>query len=102
MTLVVYDTAGVIQRVVTGNYDLPQGIPYLETEIPQGKSIVRVDTTTKPHTPVYEDVAPTDIDIMKQQIAALTQAVADAKEYSLIALEGTASVYEATLPFLPD
>lgn len=62
--LVTYDMAGVIYSQTgeaEGNvlpHVYPVGIPYLEISFGTmaTKRLVRIDTTTEPHTPVFEDL----------------------------------------------
>lgn len=71
-TLVIYDDTGIIFNQVTGNYLVPQGsIQFLETEVPEGKQITSVDVSVTSHQVILEDEPPTEVDIMKKQLADL-------------------------------
>lgn len=62
--LVIYDLAGTIisqSGEATGDllpHSYPVGVPYME--IPYGtmnkKILVKIDTSTDPHTPIFEDL----------------------------------------------
>ena len=69
-TLVIYDNTGNIYIQVRGAYELPQGgVQYLEIEIPPNKILMKIDTSVTPNIPVYEDVAPSELDALKIRIA---------------------------------
>lgn len=79
-TLVIYDTTGYIFQQITGSYRVPQGIPYLEVGIPEGKQIkytngIGVDVSVTPHQVILEDIPPSEIDQLKQTVADLTEIV---------------------------
>ena len=46
-TLLIYDNSGTIWVNIAGYYALPDGLPYIEAEIPAGYYAVSVDTETK-------------------------------------------------------
>jgi hypothetical protein len=73
-TLIIYDTAGNLIKVVTGTYNVPVGIPYLEVEVPTGKQLKGVDTSVTPNVPIYEDIPKTDIEILQETVDALVLA----------------------------
>lgn len=72
ITRIFYDTTGIIISQTQGS-DLPvlTGIPYLEVEIPEGKYIIRIDTSVTPNVPVYGDIPKSDIQILKEKVNAL-------------------------------
>lgn len=49
--LVIYDLTGKILAVYFGETNVPQGIPYLFVDVPDGESVLRVDLTD-PDNPV--------------------------------------------------
>lgn len=69
-TLVIYDNTGYIYLQLSSTENrIPQGgINYLETEIPEGKTLKSIDTSVSPHIPIYEDIPIPEIDILKQQL----------------------------------
>lgn len=74
-TLVIYDTAGKIFNQITGNYEMPVGIPYLEIEIPAGKYIIGVDVSVAPNEPIYENIPASEFDTLKSTVDALVIAM---------------------------
>lgn len=78
MTLIIYDNQGQIFSQITGSYLIPNGgIQYLEIEIPQGKILKGVDVTVTPHQPILEDIPPSEVDLLKQQVNDLNIAMAN-------------------------
>lgn len=84
--LVVYDQKGTVYFGGTG-YPTPVGIPYLETEIPEGKRFVGVNVDVEPNEPIFEDIPKSDIDILKEEVATL-------KAQNAALLEGAKQVTE--------
>lgn len=85
-TLIIYDTQGYILSNITGSYRVPTGVPFLETEIPEGKRIkyvdgIGVDVTVTPHQVILENVPPSETEVLKQQMATQEQAIADLTMY---------------------
>lgn len=77
-TLIIYDNEGKIFSQVCGNYIIPNGgVQYLEFEMPQNKILKGIDLSTEPHQPIFEDIPPTEIDILKTQNETLGQTLAD-------------------------
>jgi hypothetical protein len=68
-TLIIYDNTGKIFTNITGFYIVPEGIQYLEIEVPEGKRVERVDTTD------IENPVPVYVDIPKEEIVQLKDAV---------------------------
>ncbi|HIT08695.1 MAG TPA: hypothetical protein IAB55_06385 [Candidatus Merdivicinus faecavium] len=75
-TLLIYDNAGTIYYQQTGYYALPDGLPYIEAEIPAGYYAVSVDTGTK--EPVLAEFPKSETDqrlaALEAQLAAMTGA----------------------------
>lgn len=85
-TLIIYDSQGYILSNITGNYRVPLGVPFLETDIPEGKRIkitdgIGVDVTVTPHQVILEDIPPSETEVLKQQMAMQEQAIADLTMY---------------------
>lgn len=70
-TLLIYDNSGTIWVNVTGDYAVPDGLPYIETEIPAGYYAKSVDTGTK--EPVLAEFPKSETD---QRLAALEAQIA--------------------------
>lgn len=68
--LVVYDQKGIVYFAGTG-FPTPEGIPYLEIEIPEGKRFVGVNVDVEPNQPIFEDIPKSDIEILKEEVAEL-------------------------------
>lgn len=87
-TLIIYDNSGQIFTTIKDGYLLPQGgLQYLEEEIPEGKHATRVDISVTPHKAILEDIPPSEIDILRDD---LNQAVVELSK--LIAMGGTSNV----------
>lgn len=75
-TLLIYDNAGTIYYQQAGYYALPDGLPYIETEIPAGYYAASVDTGTK--EPVLAEFPKSETDRrlseLEAQLAAMTGA----------------------------
>ncbi len=74
-TLIIYDNEGYIISTRQGQPSprVPVGVPYLEIEIPQGKQIkitdgIGVDTSVTPHQVILEDIPPTEIDTLREDL----------------------------------
>ena len=70
-TLLIYDNAGTIYYQQTGYYALPDGLPYIEAEIPAGYYAVSVDTGTKEPVLAESDQR---LAALEAQLAAMTGA----------------------------
>lgn len=68
-TLIIHDVKGFIISQITGSYRVPEGIPYLEIEIPNGKRTKEVDVSVTPHQVILEDIPPSDIEKLRQENA---------------------------------
>ena len=74
--LVVYDNNGTIYFAGTGK-ETPVGIPYLDIPREDGKVLKRVDISTEPHTPIWEDYPKSELELLRERVAELeaTQAI---------------------------
>lgn len=68
-TLIIYDLNGTIIQQITGFYKVPNGVPYIEVEIPKGKYSVSVNVETQ--EPIYEDIPPTEMELLQDKISNL-------------------------------
>ena len=70
-TLIIYDNKGIVISQVTGNYKIPNGLPYIEVEIPNDKYVESVDVETK--KVIYGDIPKTEIETLNDKISILTE-----------------------------
>ncbi len=76
-TLFIYDNNGKIWNQMSGVYEVPNGLPYLEVEIPVGKYPVSVDVSGEEHKVVYADFPKSETALLKEQVDMLTLALAE-------------------------
>lgn len=74
--LIIYDIEGTIISKMSGDVREPIGIPFMWVEIPDGKSLVKIDTSAEEHQPVFADLPKPEIEELKEQISALNIALA--------------------------
>ncbi|MER2059626.1 MAG: hypothetical protein ABTA16_12445 [Niallia sp.] len=72
-TLIVYDNDGKIFSQISGDYLKPVGIPYLEIEYQEGKTIVSVDVSVTPHKAVIIDNPKSETQLIKERLEATEQ-----------------------------
>lgn len=77
-TLLVYDNSGVIWASVTGSYVPPDGLPYIETEIPAGYYAESVDVGTK--QPVLKEFPKSDMEKRMEELEAQVAAMTGTEE----------------------
>ena len=82
--LVVYDKKGTVYFAGTG-FPTPDGIPYLEIEIPEGKRFVGIDVNVEPNQAIFEDIPKSDFEILKERVEHL-------EEQNAAIIEGANSV----------
>lgn len=97
-TLLIYDLSGKIWVQITGSYDKPEGMLYLEVDVPSGQHAVSVDVSNTPHTAVLSDPP---VDEKAVAIAELQMKMTLKDAEMLMVLAAMAETYEAVLPFLP-
>lgn len=68
--LVIYDNKGMVYFAGTG-YPEPEGLQYMNVEIPEGKYFKGIDVSVMPHQPVFEDIPKSDMEILKEKVAEL-------------------------------
>lgn len=77
-TLIIYDNQGQIFSKIGGSYILPNGgVQFLEIDIPDNKTVNKVDTTLTPHMAILEDVPKSEVDLLKEQINTMQKALDD-------------------------
>jgi hypothetical protein len=74
--LVIYDSTGFIISRMSGDVREPIGIPFMYVDIPEGKSLVKIDTSAEEHQPVFADLPKPEIEELKEEISALNIALA--------------------------
>lgn len=84
-TLIIYDEVGYVIQQIMGSYHMPQGVPFLEVNIPEGKQIkltdgIGVDVSVTPHQVILEDIPPTEIDILKEDTSTIAEMTATVAE----------------------
>lgn len=70
-TLIIYDLNGTIIRQVTGFYQVPKGIPYIEAVIPEGKRVIGVNVETQ--EVILEDIPLSEIEILTDKVNTLEE-----------------------------
>lgn len=67
---VIYDLDGDVITVKGGATlpEPPNGVPYLETILPEGKHVVGVDVSVTPHQVILEDIPPSEIDRLRAEM----------------------------------
>lgn len=92
-TLVIYDLNGsIIGSPITGFYKVPNGVPYIEIVVPNGKYVIGVNIETK--EPIFDDIPLSEtellsnkIDILeaeKEELKSKLQATQEATDFMLI------------------
>src|SRR5690606_5152878 len=81
-TLIIYDNEGYILSVRSGEPAPrePVGVPFLWTEVPEGKRVVGVDVSVTPHQPIFEDIPPSETEILSQALSETTMLIAQQQE----------------------
>ena len=74
-TQIIYDETGYILSIRQGEPEPrePIGVPFLWTEIPQGKQIkitdgIGIDISVTPHQVILEDIPPSEIDLLRGRL----------------------------------
>lgn len=86
-TLVIYDSTGYILSQMSGDVREPEGIPFMWLEIPEGKSLVKIDTSAEEHQPVFADLPKPEIEELKEQMADTQLALVEVYELLITYLE---------------
>ena len=76
-TLIIYDLSGRVISQISGMYEVPNGIPYMELEVPAGKYVSNVDVTKEPHEPVFVDLPNSELDLLKEKQDLMQAAIDD-------------------------
>lgn len=65
-TLIVYDNTGKIYSQQSGTYTKPDGLQYIECEVPDGYIVTGVDVAAK--QPILAKIPPSESDKMAAQL----------------------------------
>lgn len=76
--IVIYDNSGKIFFTGSG-MEPPEGLQFMEVEIPQNHTLSSIDTTKTPHEPVFEKLE-NRIDSLDSQVTDLQLALAEIYE----------------------
>lgn len=68
--LVVYDKKGTVYFAGTG-FPEPEGIPFLNVEIPEGKRFAGIDVNVEPNQPIFEDIPKSELEILREEVEEL-------------------------------
>lgn len=68
-TLIIYDLKGTIFYTVSGFYNIPEGLPFIEVEIPDGKYPKSINAETQ--EVIYEDLPVDKTERFDSRISAL-------------------------------
>ena len=66
-TLIVYDEAGTILLTQSGNYKIPVGVPYIETEIPDGYYVDRINDNKA----IFAELPKTEVELLREEVKEL-------------------------------
>lgn len=72
-TLIVYDNTGKIWVQMSGSYAIPEGLPYLEVDVPEGKYISHVDVSGAEPVVVYAEAPVNPIQVQLDETAATVE-----------------------------
>lgn len=76
--LIIYDLTGKVWNIILGEPEIPQGVPCLRVDIPEGAQLERIDLSDpKNPKPVFRYLPETDYGRMEKQIQALEAELAD-------------------------
>lgn len=67
---VIYDNSGYIYLRGSG-IRKPDGIPFMEVEVPEGKFLEKIDTSQEVHQPVFSDIPKSEVDLLKERVDQL-------------------------------
>ncbi len=76
--LIIYDLTGKIWNIIYGETEIPQGVPCLKVDIPEGAQLERVDLTDpKNPQPVFRYLPETDIEKIQKRAQELEEELAN-------------------------
>ena len=71
-TLIIYDSTGYVIAQMSGAVREPVGIPFIWSEVPDGKRVVSeigVDVSVTPNVAILEDIPPTEFEELRLEQA---------------------------------
>ena len=76
--LIIYDLTGRIWNILYGEEAVPQGLPAMFADIPEGARLERIDVTDLEHPePVFSYLPESDIGRLQKQAGELERQLAD-------------------------
>lgn len=75
-TLIIYDETGYILLQMRGSVREPVGIPFMWVKVPEGKRVASIDVSGETHTPVFEDLPKSEVELLQEQVNDLNIAMA--------------------------
>ena len=78
-TLIIYDNTGKIWNNMSGSYEVPTGIPYLEVEILSGQYPVSVDVSGTEPIVIYAEPPKSEVLIRLEELETKYNALANKK-----------------------
>ena len=88
--LIIYDNTGRIYSQMAGDYVVPNGLPYIEVEIPEGKIIVGVNPDT--HEAIFEDLPKLATDVLQTQLEKHSRDINDINDLIVNLIEAMGRV----------
>ena len=81
ITRIIYDKRGqIISQIQGSDLYTPEGIPYLDIGIPEGKYVKSIDVSVTPNLAVLEDLPKTEIQKLKDENTKIKLALAELAE----------------------
>lgn len=79
-TLIIYDLDGTIIQQRTGSYNIPNGLPYLEVEVPSGKYIKGISIGNQginmaEDVVVFEDIPKSEVELLNIELETTKELV---------------------------
>ena len=74
-TLVIFDSTGRIYFTSSGDYVIPEGLPYIEVEVPEGQYITGVNVSGESPVAVLEKSSIVDASTLLERVELLENAL---------------------------
>jgi hypothetical protein len=84
-TLIIYDNTGKIYYMASGDYTKPNGLQYIEVEIPEGYFVSGIDVENQ--TAIFEKYPKSQEQLTAESITDLQLALAEVTELLLASQE---------------
>ena len=78
--LIIYDQTGYIISQLSGSVREPVGIPFMWVEVPEGKYVKSIDVSGETHVPIFENLAKSEIDKLRDADLEIKLALAELAE----------------------